>query len=179
MLGLVLTSLGLGIYLAQPKTKTPGPEYTHAISLYENALGATFDTASTGPEFDPALEAFERVPRSDPKYSLAQTFVAEIKAGRAIYAGGETTSSPPPVTIYTRSDCGYCLRAVDWMNNHNIDFVEVDLGNNRVELRKLHEKARANNVQLRGVPVFEINSEIMQGFSSSKLESSLKTHGYL
>ena len=178
-LSLAIATFAVGVSQNRSNSAEPGPEFHQGIRLYEKALGENFDTASTGPEFDAALKAFEQVPRSDPKYTLAQTFVAEIKAGREMYAGDQAEIKRPPVRIYTRSRCGYCLRAVDWMNSHNVEFVEVDVGNNRAELRKLHEKAKANNLQLRGVPVFEIDSDLVEGFSASKLESSLKSRGYL
>ena len=179
LLGLFFGVLLFGLWMSKSGAQAPGPEFERAIVLYERALSESFDTASTGPEFDPALEAFKEVPWTDPKYSLAQTFIAEIEEGRALGSDDSTALVRQPITIYTTEDCGYCTRAKNWMKANKLEFVEIDVKRNKAALNGLRDKAKRQNVNLRGVPIIEVDSELMQGFSPQKLEASLKAHGYL
>ena len=65
------------------------------------------------------------------------------------------------------------------MKGKNLEFVEIDVGTNKAALNGIRDKAERQNVSLRGVPIIEVDSELMQGFSPQKLEASLKAHGYL
>ena len=179
IIGLFFGVLFSGLWITKGGSKIPGPEFERAIVLYEQALSQSFDTASTGPEFDPALEAFKEVPWTDPKYSLAQTFIAEIEEGRALNADDSVTVVRQPIMIYTSKGCGYCAKAMNWMKGKNLEFVEIDVGTNKAALNGLRDKAERQNVSLRGVPIIEVDSELMQGFSPQRLEASLKAHGYL
>jgi glutaredoxin 3 len=160
-------------------SRSPGPEFKTAIAIYEKALGESFDTASTGPEFIPALEAFRRVPWHDAKYSLAQTFIREIEAGRALVADDEIIAEEAMVMIYTTASCSYCRQAKGWLEAREVNYVEVDVSETSDALQRMRRKASLNNVRLTGVPIIEIEDDLLQGFSPENLERSLARHGYL
>ena len=48
------------------------------------------------------------------------------------------------VTIYTRSMCGYCARAVALLKEKNVDFTEIDAGMNAKARREMFEKSNGS-----------------------------------
>ena len=48
------------------------------------------------------------------------------------------------VTIYTRSMCGYCARAVALLKQKNADFTEIDAGMNAAVRREMFQKSNGS-----------------------------------
>ena len=72
------------------------------------------------------------------------------------------------VTIYSTQTCGYCTMAKEFFNKHNIKYVEKDVG---ADEEARHEMLHKSNQM--GVPVIDIDGEIMVGFNEPKLAELL------
>ncbi|MFN4226624.1 MAG: glutaredoxin family protein [Candidatus Ratteibacteria bacterium] len=72
------------------------------------------------------------------------------------------------VIIYSTKTCPYCKLAKEFLKNNNIDFIDYDVGENREKLEEMIKKSG----QL-GVPVIDINGEIIVGFDKERLKQVL------
>lgn len=68
------------------------------------------------------------------------------------------------VKIYTTPTCPYCKLAKEFMTQHNIAFQELDVSQDEQALNEMVQKTG----QL-GVPVLDIDGQIMVGFNRKKL----------
>ncbi len=73
------------------------------------------------------------------------------------------------VTIYSTPTCVYCKTLMAYLNSKNIPFEEIDVSQNEQEL----EKMVAISGQM-GVPVVEINGDVVVGFDKEKIDELLK-----
>ena len=71
------------------------------------------------------------------------------------------------VTIYTNTGCSACHQAIEFLEDHNVDFVERSLADD--------PSARDELIALgyRAVPVIKVGDETMVGFSAPKLRKLL------
>ncbi len=72
------------------------------------------------------------------------------------------------VIVYSTPTCVYCQMLKDWLKNNNISFVAYDLSQD-VERR---EEVIKKTGQM-GVPVIEIDEEIIIGFDKKRLSELL------
>ncbi len=72
------------------------------------------------------------------------------------------------VTIYSTPTCVYCKTLKEYLSSKNIPYTEVDVSENEQEL----EKMVAISGQM-GVPVTEINGEVVIGFDREKIDQIL------
>jgi glutaredoxin len=73
------------------------------------------------------------------------------------------------VTLYSRSWCGWCLDAKDFLKQHNIAFDEVDVGKSPA--------ANAEMQRLSGqhyVPTVVIDGQVLANFDVGQLEVFLR-----
>ena len=73
------------------------------------------------------------------------------------------------IKIYTTPTCVYCVTLKEYFKNHNIDFKEIDVSKDEKELK---EMVRISNQM--GVPVVDIDGEIVIGFDKVKIDKLLK-----
>lgn len=72
------------------------------------------------------------------------------------------------VKIYTTPSCHFCHLAKEYFKEHNVAYEEMDVASN--------DQARDDMIKKSGqmgVPVIEIDEEIVIGFNQSKLASLL------
>ena len=74
------------------------------------------------------------------------------------------------VTIYSTPTCTYCLMAKDFFQNKGVDYEDVDVS---VELERREEMLKLTGGQM-GVPVIDIDGEVIFGFDKGKIESLLE-----
>lgn len=76
------------------------------------------------------------------------------------------------VTIYTTTQCGYCIRAKQHMEKIGVPYVEQNV--------ETSASARAEYGKLgaRGVPVIISGTSRLDGYSAERLEALLKAAGY-
>ncbi len=76
----------------------------------------------------------------------------------------------PKIKIYSTPVCPYCQMAKDYFRQKNVAYEEFDVS--------VDEKARDEMIkksQQLGVPVIDINSEIIIGFNRAEIDKALKT----
>ena len=71
------------------------------------------------------------------------------------------------ITVYTSKNCVYCHKVKDFLKEKGVDFTERSIDN-----PMYREEVIALSGQL-GVPVTNINGEIVVGFSKKRLEELL------
>lgn len=73
------------------------------------------------------------------------------------------------VKVYSTPTCPYCVTLKEFFKDHNIEFEDIDVSQD--------EKARDEMVEKSGqmgVPVADINGEIVVGFDKEKISRLLK-----
>lgn len=72
------------------------------------------------------------------------------------------------VIVYSTSTCPWCIKAKNFLEEHKIGFENVDIASD--------DKARKDMVEKSGqmgVPVIDINGEIIIGFDVEKIKKAL------
>lgn len=75
----------------------------------------------------------------------------------------------PSVTIYTTPTCGFCHMAKEYFKQNKVAFTEKDASVDRSIAEEMLQKSG----QL-GVPVIDIDGEIIVGFDQPRLQAALK-----
>lgn len=73
------------------------------------------------------------------------------------------------IKLYTTPTCVYCGTLKEYFKDNNIAFNEVDVSKNEAELK---EMIKISNQM--GVPVIDIDGEIVVGFDKVKIDKLLK-----
>ncbi len=73
------------------------------------------------------------------------------------------------VTIYSTPTCVYCKTLKEYLTEKGIKYQEIDVSENEKEL----EKMVAISGQM-GVPVVEIDGDVVVGFDREKIDEILK-----
>ncbi len=73
------------------------------------------------------------------------------------------------ITIYSTPTCVYCKTLKEYFAKNNIKYQEIDVSDNEKEL----EKMVAISGQM-GVPVVDIEGDIVIGFDKEKIDELLK-----
>lgn len=72
------------------------------------------------------------------------------------------------VIIYSTPVCPYCEAIKDYFNENDIEFEEKDVSSNKEAREEMVEKSKS-----KGVPVVDIEGEIITGFDKQKIASIL------
>lgn len=73
------------------------------------------------------------------------------------------------IKVYSTPTCPYCVTLKEFLKEHNIEFEDIDVSQD--------DKARDEMIKKSGqmgVPVVEINGEIVIGFDKEKISQLLK-----
>jgi glutaredoxin-like YruB-family protein len=68
------------------------------------------------------------------------------------------------IKIYSTPGCPYCTALKEFLKSHNIEFEDVDVSRNENAAKEMIEKSGQM-----GVPVVEIDGEIVVGFDKEKI----------
>jgi glutaredoxin len=79
------------------------------------------------------------------------------------------TAEKPPLTVYCRPWCGDCRRALAWLDQHGIAYVEVDVDGDE----RARERAAAHNDGSLHTPTFELGSDVCVDFRPERLKELL------
>ncbi len=74
----------------------------------------------------------------------------------------------PQVILYTTPTCTYCKSAKAFFEEHGVDYEEIDVSQDIQKAQELIEKTGQT-----GVPVIEIDGEIIIGFDKRRLAKAL------
>lgn len=72
------------------------------------------------------------------------------------------------VKVYSTSTCPYCVMAKDFLKNNNIAFEDVNVGANQAAAKEMMDKSGQM-----GVPVFDIDGQIIVGFDKAAITKAL------
>ena len=73
------------------------------------------------------------------------------------------------VTVYSTSTCPYCVMAKDWLKGKKVEYEDVNVGIDQTRAREMITKSGQM-----GVPVIDIDGEVIIGFDRPKMETALK-----
>lgn len=72
------------------------------------------------------------------------------------------------VTIYSTPTCPFCIRTKQFLKDNNIAFEDIDVSANPAKAEEMIEKTGQM-----GVPVLDIDGEIIIGFDKEKIKETL------
>ncbi len=75
----------------------------------------------------------------------------------------------PTVIIYSTPTCPYCQMAKMFLKQHNIAYTEHNVAEDMQAQKEMIEKSKQM-----GVPVIDINGEIVIGFDKKRMKELLK-----
>lgn len=70
----------------------------------------------------------------------------------------------PQVRVFSTSSCVYCVTLKDFLKENKVEFEEIDVSYDEKAQKEMIEKSGQM-----GVPVIEINGEIVIGFDRAKI----------
>jgi len=73
------------------------------------------------------------------------------------------------VKIYSTPTCPYCIRTKQFLKDNNIPFEDTDVSSNQEATEEMIQKTGQM-----GVPVLDIEGEIIVGFDKEKIKQALK-----
>ncbi|MBM3200439.1 NrdH-redoxin [Candidatus Woesearchaeota archaeon] len=72
------------------------------------------------------------------------------------------------IKVYSTKTCPYCHMAKDFLKQNKIEFEDIDVGTDEEAANEMVEKSGQM-----GVPVLEIDGEIVVGFDKEKIKKLL------
>ncbi len=73
------------------------------------------------------------------------------------------------VTIYSTPTCPYCLQAKEFFKEKGVEYTEINVAEDQDKAKEMMDKSGQM-----GVPVIDIDGEIIVGFDKTKIEGLLK-----
>lgn len=73
------------------------------------------------------------------------------------------------VKVYSTPICPYCTIAKNFLKEHKVQFEEIDVSKNQAAAVEMVAKSKQM-----GVPVIDIDGQIIIGFDKPKIEAALK-----
>ena len=73
------------------------------------------------------------------------------------------------VIVYSTKTCPWCKKLKEFLKASKVSFTNKDVGDNKKNANEMMKKSGQM-----GVPVTDINGEIIIGFNESKLKKALK-----
>lgn len=80
-------------------------------------------------------------------------------------------SATPSVTIYSTTWCAFCKTEMQWMDKLGVKYEKKNIEEDQAASDELLAKLDGN---FQGVPVTDINGEIILGFDRPKLQAALE-----
>jgi glutaredoxin 3 len=84
----------------------------------------------------------------------------------------EVVMAEHKVKIFSTPACPWCVRAKQYLEEHNIEFEYIDVMENREAAKEMVEKSGQT-----GVPVLEIDGHIVVGFDKERIDELLGIKG--
>lgn len=72
------------------------------------------------------------------------------------------------IKIYSTPNCVYCVKAQKLLEKHNIEYQKIDVSTSSALFEEMFNKSGQM-----GVPVIDIDGDIMIGYNESKLKQKL------
>lgn len=87
-------------------------------------------------------------------------------------ANNPENQNQPKVRVFSSPSCPYCFTLKEFLKENNIQFEEVDVSVDQQGLTEMINKSGQM-----GIPVVEINDQIVVGFDKGKISRLLKIEG--
>ena len=78
------------------------------------------------------------------------------------------STTPKKVKIYSTDTCGYCKMAKNFFDTNKVAYEALDVGHDKVAREEMVTKSGQM-----GVPVIDIDGEIIIGFDQPKIKKKL------
>ena len=85
-----------------------------------------------------------------------------------------TTHQDSKVIVYSTSWCAFCHTEMEWLKKLGVEYTAKDI---EAEPAARDELLGKNGGNFQGVPVTDINGELIVGFDRTKLEDALRRNG--
>ncbi|MDD4956393.1 MAG: glutaredoxin domain-containing protein [Candidatus Omnitrophica bacterium] len=72
------------------------------------------------------------------------------------------------VKIYSTPTCPYCIRLKDFLKSNNVEFENIDVSADQAKAKEMVERSGQM-----GVPVADIDGEIIVGFDRARISQAL------
>ncbi|MBL7156623.1 MAG: glutathione S-transferase N-terminal domain-containing protein [Candidatus Omnitrophica bacterium] len=72
------------------------------------------------------------------------------------------------VAIYSTPTCPYCIKVKQFFKDNNINFEDIDVSSNQEKAQEMIDKSGQM-----GVPVLDIEGDIITGFDKDAIKKSL------
>ncbi|MCF7873360.1 MAG: glutathione S-transferase N-terminal domain-containing protein [Candidatus Omnitrophica bacterium] len=72
------------------------------------------------------------------------------------------------VLVYSTATCPYCQKLKEYLKKNNLNFTNYDVSSDQEKLEEMKEKSGQM-----GVPVIDIDGEIIKGFDQERLNQVL------
>ena len=82
-------------------------------------------------------------------------------------------STATGVTVYTAPWCGFCKKAKAYLKKKGVPFVERDVEGSAAAARELEARLRAAGAAGGGVPVIDIDGQLIMGFDQAQIDKLL------
>ena len=86
------------------------------------------------------------------------------------------THNDAKVTVYSTSWCAFCHTEMEWLKKLGVEYTAKDI---EAEPAARDELLGKNGGNFQGVPVTDINGELILGFDRPKLEDALRRNGLI
>lgn len=73
------------------------------------------------------------------------------------------------VKVFSTKICPYCVTLKEFLKQHNVEFEDIDVGEDEEGRKEMIEKSGQM-----GVPVLEINGQIVVGFDKARISELLE-----
>lgn len=87
-----------------------------------------------------------------------------------------TSSDTAKVVVYQTSWCAFCHTETEWLQKLGVEFVAKDI---EADPAAKDELLKKNGGNFQGVPVTDINGELVLGFDRPKLQDLLRKNGLI
>lgn len=85
---------------------------------------------------------------------------------------GDFMAKANVVVVYSTTVCPWCHRVKQWLEEHHIKYQDINVGEDQAKAQEMIEKSGQM-----GVPVIEVNGQIIVGFDEAKLKAALGIKG--
>jgi len=73
------------------------------------------------------------------------------------------------ITVYSTKSCPWCKKTKEFLKKHKVSFKDIDVSKDQKAAQEMIKKSGQM-----GVPVLDINGEILIGFDETKIKKALK-----
>ena len=78
---------------------------------------------------------------------------------------------PKNITVYSTPTCPFCIRVKQFLKDNNVEFRDIDVSSDEAMVEEMVTKSGQM-----GVPVVDIDGEIVVGFDKDKIAGLLGIH---